>query len=97
MAALVVAVCGYDDEGSRWEGGEEGGTGRREGEGKFLLQKSKHVVRTDAGNMRVVSGFSGRFVKSPMHIGFITMEPRSLFIPQYLDSSLILFIRRGIH
>ncbi|KAK4441154.1 Vicilin-like seed storage protein [Sesamum alatum] len=95
LVALVVAVSCYDDEGERWEGGGEGGTGRREGADWFLLQDSKHVVRTDAGEMRVVSGFGGRFIKSPMHIGFITMEPRSLFIPQYLDSSLILFVRRG--
>ncbi|PIM99239.1 hypothetical protein CDL12_28270 [Handroanthus impetiginosus] len=50
--------------------------------------------------MRVVRGLGSRLmmknpVHIPMHIGFITMEPRSLFIPQYLDSSLILFIRRG--
>ncbi|KAL8029837.1 hypothetical protein ABFX02_14G249000 [Erythranthe guttata] len=95
VAALVVAVAGYEDEGTRWEGGEEGGTGRREGQESFLLQDSKHVVKTDAGDMRVVRGFGGRFAKSPMHIGFITMEPKSLFIPQYLDSSLILFVRRG--
>ncbi|XP_073133439.1 vicilin-like seed storage protein At2g28490, partial [Henckelia pumila] len=53
---------------------------------------SKHVVKTDAGEMRVVRGKS---ITNPMHIGFITMQPRSLFIPQYLDSSLIIFIRSG--
>ncbi|KAI3461457.1 hypothetical protein Pfo_018120 [Paulownia fortunei] len=98
LVALVVTVGGYEDEGRRWEGGgggEEGGTGRREGEEWFLLQDSKRVVKTDAGDMKVVRGFGGRFMKSPMHIGFITMEPKSLFIPQYLDSSLILFIGRG--
>jgi hypothetical protein len=61
----------------------------------FLLQDSKDVVKTDAGEMRVVRSLGGRIVDRPMHIGFITMEPKSLFIPQYLDSSLILFIRRG--
>nr|CAD1841849.1 unnamed protein product [Ananas comosus var. bracteatus] len=30
-----------------------------------------------------------------MHIGFIFMEPNTLFVPQYLDSSLILFVRKG--
>jgi hypothetical protein len=61
----------------------------------FLLQDSKDVVKTDAGEMRVVRSLGGRIMDRPMHIGFITMEPKSLFIPQYLDSSLILFIRRG--
>ncbi|XP_042046609.1 vicilin-like seed storage protein At2g28490 [Salvia splendens] len=72
-------------------GGDEGGTGWREGDDWFLLHHSKPVVKTEAGSMKLVRG-SG---KSPMHIGFITMEPKSLFIPQYLDSSLILFVRRG--
>ncbi|KAH6814613.1 RmlC-like cupins superfamily protein [Perilla frutescens var. frutescens] len=99
LVALVVAVSGYEDE-ERWSrgrrhGGDEGGTGRREGDDWFLLQESKHVVTTDAGSMKVVKGFGGKFMQSPMHIGFITMEPKSMFIPQYLDSSLILFVRRG--
>ncbi|KAK6163271.1 hypothetical protein DH2020_000135 [Rehmannia glutinosa] len=78
------------------DGGETGGgSGRRKGEKWFLLQDSKHVVKTDAGDMKLVKGFAGKFIRSPIHIGFIKMEPRSLFIPQYLDSSLILFIHRG--
>ncbi|XP_051143807.1 vicilin-like seed storage protein At2g28490 [Andrographis paniculata] len=101
LAALLVAAAG--GYGGRWnsrieideEGGGEGGSQRREGTERFLLQDLKHVVKTDAGDMKVVRGFSDKIAKAPMHIGFITMEPRSLFIPQYLDSSLILFIRRG--
>ncbi|KAI4322230.1 hypothetical protein L6164_021941 [Bauhinia variegata] len=61
----------------------------------FLLRNMKQVIQTPAGQMRVVKSYFGRIVDHPMHIGFITMEPRTLFIPQYLDSSLILFIRRG--
>ncbi|KAL2471124.1 RmlC-like cupins superfamily protein [Abeliophyllum distichum] len=87
--------AGWREGGGGGGGGEEGGAGKREGEDQFLLQDSKQVLRTDAGDVRVVRGFGGRFMKSLMHIGFITMEPKSLFIPQYLDSSLILFIRRG--
>ncbi|GLT46319.1 hypothetical protein SLA2020_200810 [Shorea laevis] len=73
------------------EGGERlERRGAKEGKKLFLLKESKHVVKTDAGEMRVV-----RSVEGPIHIGFITMEPQTLFIPQYLDSSLILFVRRG--
>ncbi|XP_015952363.3 vicilin-like seed storage protein At2g28490 [Arachis duranensis] len=67
----------------------------------FLLQDAKSVVKTEAGEMRVMrsydSGFGGgrRSFERLMHIAFITMEPRSLFIPQYLDSNLVIFIRRG--
>ncbi|KAK7257735.1 hypothetical protein RIF29_31928 [Crotalaria pallida] len=73
----------------------------RESSSLFLMHDSKSVVKTDAGEMRVVmkrfgsgSG-SGRNLERRMHIGFITMEPKSLFIPQYLDSDLAIFIRRG--
>ncbi|RVW97349.1 Vicilin-like seed storage protein [Vitis vinifera] len=79
---------------------EGGGEERQESEGGehelFLMHDSKQMVKTDAGEMRVVRSAAGRsIVEKPMHIGFITMEPKSLFVPQYLDSSLILFIRRG--
>ncbi|KAF3648638.1 putative something about silencing protein 10-like [Capsicum annuum] len=96
MLVVVVAfVSAYDVEEERGEEGEG------EGEGWFLLHDSKEVVRTDAGVMRVVrrGGFGGRggvsLFQSPMHIGFITMEPNTLFIPHYLDSHLTLFVRRG--
>lgn len=62
----------------------------------FLLGNSKQVVKTKAGEMRVVKSVGGRIVDKPMHIGFITMEPKSLFVPQYMDSSLILFVRSGM-
>ncbi|KAK9279673.1 hypothetical protein L1049_013353 [Liquidambar formosana] len=92
-----------EERGEEREGGqrereeeEERGEERRpEEEDLFLLQDAKHVVKTDAGQMKVVRGFGGAVLEKPMHIGFITMEPKSLYIPQYLDSSLILFIRRG--
>ncbi|PKI52002.1 hypothetical protein CRG98_027654 [Punica granatum] len=83
-----------EEEEEEWRGGRRG-YGRGEGEDLFLLQDSTRVVQTDAGEMRVVRTFGGRIIERPMHIGFITMEPKSLFIPQYLDSSLIIFVRRG--
>ncbi|KAL3618628.1 hypothetical protein CASFOL_037710 [Castilleja foliolosa] len=88
--SLVAAV----DERPRWWTEEEEG-GKEDDKWPFLLQDSKHVVKTDAGDMRLVRGFATKFVRSPIHIGFIRMEPTSLFIPHYLDSSLILFIHSG--
>ncbi|KAK8655212.1 hypothetical protein V6N13_107802 [Hibiscus sabdariffa] len=69
--------------------------GRRRTEDMFLMPRSRPVMRTDAGEMRVVRSLRGRIIDKPLHIGFITMEPQSLLIPQYLDSSLILFVRTG--
>ena len=69
---------------------------RRGGPSGFLMHSSKRVVKTEAGEMRVLGRYGGRSLERRMHIGFINMEPRSLFIPQYLDSDLVVFIRRGI-
>lgn len=61
----------------------------------FMLQNSKRVAKTDAGEMRVLESHGGRISERRLHIGFINMEPNSLFVPQYLDSALILFVRSG--
>ncbi|RWW00097.1 hypothetical protein GW17_00036955 [Ensete ventricosum] len=91
-----MAVTGYRE---REIGGEEEVRGTTTS--PFKLEKSEQVVKTEGGEVRVVRGF-GSSSKwgwggpvSPMHIGFIFMEPKTLFIPQYLDSSLILFVHRG--
>ncbi|KAI3822864.1 hypothetical protein L1987_10463 [Smallanthus sonchifolius] len=86
----------FPPEEERGRGG--GGGGGRRGwteKRRYILSDSKRVVATDAGGMRVVRGVGGKLTESPMHIGFITMEPNSMFKPQYLDSSLILFVELG--
>ncbi|KAG4961284.1 hypothetical protein JHK87_037917 [Glycine soja] len=61
----------------------------------FMMLKSKRVAQTDAGEMRVLESYGGRILERRLNIGFINMEPRSLFIPQYIDSTLIIFLRSG--
>ncbi|CAJ1956008.1 unnamed protein product [Sphenostylis stenocarpa] len=61
----------------------------------FLMQEYKLVAKTNAGEMRVFKSNGGRVSERRLHIGFINMEPRSLFIPQYIDSTLIIFVRSG--
>ncbi|KAL3530606.1 hypothetical protein ACH5RR_009928 [Cinchona calisaya] len=107
LVALLVVGCSvggysYNNQDEGWpqpgEAAEGGGGGEiLAGDSRFLLQESLHVVKTEAGDMRIIRSRGGGlgFWRSPMHVGLITMEPNSLFIPQYLDSSLILFIRRG--
>ncbi|XP_057525937.1 vicilin-like seed storage protein At2g28490 [Amaranthus tricolor] len=87
----------WDEEGEEpdWRPPEPYGPPGRRGKDVFLMKESEKVVRTEAGEMRLVRGHGGRMVERPLHIGFITMEPKTLFVPQYLDSSLIIFLRRG--
>ncbi|PKA61783.1 Vicilin-like antimicrobial peptides 2-2 [Apostasia shenzhenica] len=66
-----------------------------ESKAPFLLDKSLQVVKTDGGEIRVVVGHPSFGHPAPMHLGFITMEPSTLLIPQYLDANLILFLRIG--
>ncbi|KAK1587849.1 hypothetical protein Q3G72_017431 [Acer saccharum] len=93
-----------EEEKGEWDWGrrsvdddeKKGISSRPQDKELFLLQRSKQIVRTEAGEMRVVRSVGGgRIVDRPMHIGFITMEPQTLYVPQYIDSSLILFVRRG--
>ncbi|MCD7454187.1 hypothetical protein HAX54_023901, partial [Datura stramonium] len=101
FSALVASVGGYEYEGRRRESEEEEeeeeSEQKTQGEKWFLLRRLHDVVKTDAGSMRLVKGGyrRGSFLHSPMHIGFISMEPNSLFIPQYLDSDLVLFVHHG--
>ncbi|XP_010510617.1 PREDICTED: vicilin-like seed storage protein At2g28490 [Camelina sativa] len=80
----------WGGEGGRGGGG--GGGGRR---GWFMMRESRQVIKSEGGEMRVVISPRGRIIEKPMHIGFLTMEPKTLFVPQYLDSSLLIFIRQG--
>lgn len=74
--------------------------------GLFILDKWEKVVESEGGEVRVVRGFGspsehGSGFDAPhkglLHIGFITMDPKTLFVPQYLDAGLILFVRRGMN
>ncbi|CAH2060264.1 unnamed protein product [Thlaspi arvense] len=80
-------------EGGGGQGGEGGG-GRR-GKGWFLMKEWRQVIKSEGGEMRVVISPRGRIIEKPMHIGFLTMEPKTLFVPQYLDSSILFFVRQG--
>lgn len=94
LCHALTTVMGY--RGNEEEEQEREGRGRYpQGEDWFVLQDSKRVVQTEAGEMRVVRSPGGRILDRQLHMGFITMEPKSLFVPQYIDSSLIIFIRRG--
>ncbi|KAK4719895.1 hypothetical protein R3W88_018233 [Solanum pinnatisectum] len=91
FSALVASVGAYGYE-------EEKSEQRTQGEKWFLLRQLHNVVKTDAGSMKMVKGGyrAGSFLHSPMHIGFISMEPNSLFIPQYLDSDLVIFVHHEL-
>ncbi|MBA0798958.1 hypothetical protein Gohar_009503 [Gossypium harknessii] len=60
-----------------------------------LVAKLRACNKTDAGEMRVVRSHGRRIFEKLLHIGFTKMEPRTLFLPLYLDSNLILFVHTG--
>uniref|UniRef100_A0A0E0KDF3 Cupin type-1 domain-containing protein n=1 Tax=Oryza punctata TaxID=4537 RepID=A0A0E0KDF3_ORYPU len=76
-----------EEEGGKGGGGVDPGPKPRPAErGLFVL---------DRGEKRGWSAASGCCREGLMHIGFITMEPKTLFVPQYVDSNLILFVELG--
>ncbi|KAG2327435.1 hypothetical protein Bca52824_010163 [Brassica carinata] len=77
-----------------YEGEEEQGGGGRERAG-FMMKEWRQVIKSEGGEMRVVISPRGGIIEKPMHIGFLTMEPKTLFVPQYLDSNLLIFIREA--
>lgn len=102
-ALLLNPANGLGDEG-KWQpggeerGGETGGGEVVQGEDWFLMKESVPVIQTYAGTMMVLKGTGIRPIwQTPIHIGFITMEPQSLFIPQYLDSNIIFYVKKGIY
>lgn len=89
----MMGSNGYEGE-EEWGGGG-GGRGRQRQRGWFIMKDWRQVIKSEGGEMRVVISPRGRIIEKPMHIGFLTMEPKTLFVPQYLDSSLLIFIRQG--
>ncbi|KAH9311441.1 hypothetical protein KI387_026476 [Taxus chinensis] len=74
----------------------------------FLMRKSKQLIKTEAGEVRVLKREykpeeeeeeeeeEGRRIKrGQLDIGFITMEPKSFFLPQFLNSDFVFLIERG--
>lgn len=91
VLVLVLVLVAYCASGRREFEGEERSGGHKK---MFILHEAKEVVRTEYGEIKVVRGTSGSSGRL-LHIGFITMEPQSLLIPQYLDSHLVLYINQG--
>jgi hypothetical protein len=72
--------------------------------GLFIMDKWEKIIESEGGEVRVARGFgsptghgsgSDAARKGLLHIGFISMEPKTLFVPQYIDAGLILFLKRG--
>ncbi|AES67429.1 putative rmlC-like jelly roll protein [Medicago truncatula] len=95
LIMLLILCHGVSMTMAMWEAEDKSNGPSTKDKKLFLLQNSKRVVKTDAGEMRVLESRGGRILERRLHVGFITMEPSSLFVPQYLDSTLIIFVLTG--
>ncbi|PKA51119.1 Vicilin-like antimicrobial peptides 2-2 [Apostasia shenzhenica] len=98
FALVVLTACRQQaaaGEGSFWEEEMDGQEGDAAGRGLFILGKFQQVVKTAGGEVKVVRGHRWKGDLNPMHIGFVSMKPNTLFIPQYIDANMILFVRSG--
>ncbi|XP_050368932.1 vicilin-like seed storage protein At2g28490 [Argentina anserina] len=95
VMAMAMSFDHEDEDWGRDQGEEELEAGHRGHHNWFLLQRSRVLLRTEAGEMRVVRSVGRRMVHRHINLGFLSMESNSLFIPQYLDSSIIVFVQTG--
>ncbi|GJN31396.1 hypothetical protein PR202_gb19791 [Eleusine coracana subsp. coracana] len=100
MFLLILTRCSaawWEEGEGEWRPEEEEGGKQKQGR-MFVLERLEKVVDSEGGKVHVVRGQPwppGSFREGLMHIGFIDMEPKTLFVPQYLDSALTLFVQRG--
>lgn len=98
---LLIHLVPGSTNSFRGEELEHGGGRHHESEraqsrkGLFMLHSPKQIIKTEGGKFTVFRGVRRRETNSALHIGFLNMEPNTLLVPQYMDASLILFIRRG--
>ncbi|KAM5584004.1 vicilin-like seed storage protein [Rosa sericea] len=94
---VMAMAMSFDHEDEDWgrDQREEEWEGHKGHRHWFLLQRSRLLLRTEAGEMRVVRSVGRRMVSRHINVGFLSMKPDSLFIPQYLDSSVVLFVHTG--
>ncbi|WOK99844.1 vicilin-like seed storage protein [Canna indica] len=102
LSSFLTPASGYtyraeeEEDGRRSTSSSSSSHAHGSRAGMFMLGRSRRAFRTEAGEVRIVSGnrrWKGD--QSSMHIAFVSMEPNSLLIPQYIDANLVLFVRRG--
>lgn len=103
LLAIAALTCrggsgfeGHSEYEEQWREQEGHHGEEEEQEGIFLLEKSKKILKTEAGEVSLRS--RKRYAMKPphdLHIVFISMEPKSFFVPQYLDSDSVFYVLRG--
>ncbi|XP_002984436.2 vicilin-like seed storage protein At2g28490 [Selaginella moellendorffii] len=63
----------------------------------FILGEPVEYVKSDAGEIRALMGSHEdlSLKERDVALGFITMEPRALLLPHYMDASLVFYVQKG--
>ncbi|EFJ36753.1 hypothetical protein SELMODRAFT_22406, partial [Selaginella moellendorffii] len=89
-----------DREGGkhRDEDDDEGHSSKHKGRNPFVLEKPVEIVSTEAGKIHVLPGRkdkAGVLGSNNIGLNFITMEPKALLLPQYIDAPCVLYVLKG--
>ncbi|EFJ09997.1 hypothetical protein SELMODRAFT_129041 [Selaginella moellendorffii] len=98
LALLIVSSSASEhDRHERHDRGDEEGDHHKQATSPFVLKEPVQVVSTEAGDIQVLPGPKELGALAENHIGLsiITIEPKGLLLPQYLDASCVLYVHKG--
>ncbi|MCO5609735.1 hypothetical protein L7F22_063967 [Adiantum nelumboides] len=95
-----------EEEEEEEEEGQEGSGHRRHGRERedetadhesFLLGKPIKVMKTEAGELRVLphGGIKSELGRKKIGLGFLTLEPKALLLPHYIDAHCLFLAHKG--
>ncbi|KAI5083373.1 hypothetical protein GOP47_0003116 [Adiantum capillus-veneris] len=63
----------------------------------FLLGKPIKVMKTEAGELRVLphGGINSELGRKGIGLGFLTLEPKALVLPHYIDADCLFLVHKG--
>nr|CAA91187.1 vicilin [Matteuccia struthiopteris] len=63
----------------------------------FVLEKPIKVIKTEAGELRMLpqAGINSELVRQRLGLGFLSLEPKALLIPQYIDADCLFLVHEG--
>lgn len=95
-------VMGYIDGGGQEEEEEEHEHHRKHDEEtqrqeSFVLEKPIKIIKTDAGELSILpqAGINSELVRKRIGLGFLSLEPKALLLPQYIDADCLFLVHKG--
>ncbi|KAJ7536515.1 hypothetical protein O6H91_12G072600 [Diphasiastrum complanatum] len=91
---LCVLLFLVDNGGSLLQ--ENSNVHRHRARNPFILSEPLRLVKTEAGTVEIISGEQEDLLQvHQIGLNFVTLEPQALLLPQYIDTSCVLYVQQG--